>query len=194
MNPATMSDPLRRTHTTQLLISAREGSEAARAALFERLYEPLRELARRQLRRGAGGAIDTTELVHEAYLKLCDPAHLTAHDRVHFMALSARVMRQILVDHFRSRSAGKRGGRLAPLPLDEGAIPVDDRGEVVLVLDQALERLRRLSARAERVVELKFFGGMTEAEIATALEVSVRTVNGEWRKARAWLARELAAD
>ena len=188
-----MSDPLWRTDTTQLLISAREGSEAARAALFDRLYEPLRTLARRQLRHGAGGAIDTTELVNEAYLKLCDPAHLTAHDRVHFMALSARVMRQILIDHFRARSAGKRGGRLAPLPLDDGAIGVDDRGEVVLALDQALERLSRLSARAGRVVELKFFGGMTEAEIASALEVSVRTVTGEWRKARAWLARELGA-
>jgi len=188
-----MADDGGRRDTTQLLRAAREGDEPARAALFEHLYAPLRELAGRQLRRASGGgALQTTELVHEAYLKLCDAAQLSARDRAHFLALAARVMRQVLVDHFRAGSAGKRGGDALRLELDEGTIPIDDRGELVLAVDDALGRLSEQSERAGRVVELKFFGGLTEPEIAEALEVSVRTVSAEWRKARAWLWLELA--
>jgi len=182
-----------RSDTTQLLREARQGRDGAQDALFERVYAQLKELAHYQLRRGPGGSLQTTELVHEAYLKLCDADRLAATDRAHFFALSARVMRQILVDHFRQRSAKKRGGPRSPLSLDEGAIPVDDRGEVILAIDEALGRLARSSERAGRVVELKFFGGLTEAEVAMALGVSVRTVSGEWRRARAWLTKELAA-
>jgi len=180
--------------TTQLLLAARQGDEPARAALFERLYAPLRELAGRQLRRASGGgALQTTELVHEAYLKLCDASRLGARDRAHFLALAARVMRQVLVDHFRAAGAGKRGGGALRIELEEGAIPADQRGgELVLAVDAALDRLTVQSERAGRVVELKFFGGLTEPEIAEALEVSVRTVSAEWKKARAWLWLELA--
>jgi RNA polymerase sigma factor (TIGR02999 family) len=188
-----MIDAERRAETTQLLVAARAGDEPARRRLFEHLYEPLRELARRELRRAGAGTLQTTELVHEAYLKLCDASRLAARDRSHFLALSARAMRQILVDHFRARSAGKRGGRQVVVALEEGALPAATRGEVVLAIDEALERLSRLSERTGRVVELKFFGGMTEPEIAEELEVSVRTVSGEWRRARAWLTRELEA-
>jgi len=188
-----MNDSDRRLETTQLLVAARGGDQPARAALFAHLYEPLRALARRQLRRAHGGALQTTELVHEAYLKLCDSAQLSARDRTHFLALSARAMRQILVDHFRARVAGKRGGQQLTVPLDSREIPVGARGEIVLAIDEALGRLSALNQRTGRVVELKFFGGMTEPEIADELEVSVRTVSNEWRKARAWLTRELEA-
>jgi RNA polymerase sigma factor (TIGR02999 family) len=185
--------PRDRRDTTLLLLAVREGGEPARSALFDRLYGPLRELARRQLRRARGGALQTTELVHEAFLKLCDASALDARDRSHFLAVSARAMRQILVDHFRARSAQKRGGARVPVELSEGSIAIDDRGEVLLALDEALRRLTLVSGRAGRVVELKFFGGMTEPEIAEELEVSVRTVSSEWRRARAWLSRELQA-
>lgn len=188
-----VSGPADRHDTTRLLLAARDGGEPALAALFDHLYGPLRELAHRQLRRSSGGALQTTELVHEAFVKLCDASELSARDRSHFLAVSARAMRQILVDHFRSRSAQKRGGAFARVELREGSIPVDGRGEVLLALDEALHRLALLSGRAGRVVELKFFGGMTEPEIAEELEVSVRTVSTEWRRARAWLTRELQA-
>jgi len=186
-----MNEPDRTAETTELLIAARMGDEPARAELFERLYEPLRELAHHQLRRGPSGQLVTTELVHEAYLKLCDASRLSVRDRSHFFALSARAMRQIVVDHFRARAADKRGGGRPPLPLDDASIPATARGEVVLALDDALGRLTLLSERTGQVVELKFFGGMTEPEIADELAVSVRTVSNEWRQARAWLTREL---
>lgn len=180
-----------RPETTQLLLAARVGGEPALAALFEHLYEPLRQLAHRQLLRASGGLLETTELVHEAYLKFCDASVLAARDRAHFLAVAARAMRQILVDHFRARTAAKREGVRVRIELDEGALRVDDRGELVLALDEALVRLSRLSERTGRIVELKFFGGLTEPEIADVLAVSVRTVSGEWRRARAWLTREL---
>lgn len=182
-----------RAETTELVVRTRRGDEGARDALFERLYEPLRGLARGQLPRQSPRTLDTTELVHEAYLKLVDTERLSVADRAHFFAVSARVMRQVLVDRFRKRGAAKRGGSLGVVALDEGRVAVDARGEVLLALDDALSRLTELDPRAGRVVELKFFGGMTEPEIAEALGVSVRTVSGDWRRARAWLAREMEA-
>lgn len=182
-----------RAETTELLLAARDGDDASRAELFERLYDELHAQARAQLRRGREGAVDTTELVHEAYLKLCDADRLSAADRGHFLALSARVMRQILVDHFRARSAGKRGGGAVRMPLDVEGLPSAARGELVLGIDEALGRLSEVDDRAGRVVELKFFGGLSEPEIARELDVSVRTVSSEWRKARAFLTRELGA-
>jgi RNA polymerase sigma factor (TIGR02999 family) len=180
--------------TTQLLLAASSGEGPARAALFERLYDPLRELAHRQLRQAQEGALDTTELLHETYLKLCDAPRLSARDRAHFFALAARVMRQILVDHFRAGVADKRGGGNVRVALDSVSIPAEQRGEIVLAIDEALERLSTVSERTARVVELKFFGGLTEPDIAVALEVSERTVRREWRQARAWLSLELAAE
>lgn len=182
-----------RAETTELVVRTRRGDDDARDALFERLYEPLRGLARVQIPRHSTRTLDTTELVHEAYLKLVDADRLSVADRAHFFAVSARVMRQVLVDRFRKREAAKRGGSLPKIALDEGRLPVGGRGEVLLALDEALGRLTELDPRAGRIVELKFFGGMTETEIAEALGVSVRTVSGDWRKAKAWLARELEA-
>jgi RNA polymerase sigma factor (TIGR02999 family) len=177
---------------TRKLQAARSGDEAAIDELYQSVYQELRVSARQQLNRLHGGPLQTTEVVHEAYLRLCKQVELGVEDRVHFYVVSARVMRQVLIDHFRSRSAVKRGGSERPLTLDEARIPIEGRGQVLLDLDDALERLAELSPRLARVVELKFFGGMTEDEIGVALEISARTVRNDWRKARAWLSRELA--
>jgi len=177
---------------TRKLQAARSGDEAAIDELYEGVYQELRNLARKQLNRLHGGPLQTTEVVHEAYLRLCKQVELGVEDRVHFYVVSARVMRQVLIDHFRSRSAMKRGGKERPLTLDEARVPIEGRGQVLLDLDDALKRLAELSQRLARVVELKFFGGMTEDEIGVALEISARTVRNDWRKARAWLSRELA--
>lgn len=182
-----------RSETTELVVRTRHGDQGARDALFARLYEPLRGLARGQLAPSSTRTLDTTELVHEVYLRLVEADRLSVTDRAHFFAVSARVMRQVLVDRFRRRDSAKRGGGLPKVSLDEGRLPVGGRGEVLLALDEALGRLSELDQRAGRIVELKFFGGMTEAEIAAVLGVSVRTVSGDWRKAKAWLARELEA-
>lgn len=178
--------------TTLLLRDARRGDESARANLFEHLYGELRGLARGQLRRGRSG-FKTTELVHEAFLKLCKGDGLAAGDRSHFFALAARAMRNILVDHFRRSVAAKRGGTDRPATLDEESVASARNGELVLAIDEALERLGSFDERAAKVVELKFFGGMTEPEIAEALDISVRSVSGDWRRARAWLNRELSS-
>ncbi len=180
------------TEITVILQAARGGDEAALEVLYPQVYQELRKLARRQLDRLKGGTLQTTELVHEAYLRLCDQTKVGASDRVHFFAISARAMRQVLIDHFRRRQAVKRSSNDRALTLDEGLIPVAERGRVLLDLDHALEQLAELSPRLARVVELKFFGGMTEDEIGIALDLSARTVRNDWRKAKAWLSRELA--
>jgi RNA polymerase sigma factor (TIGR02999 family) len=179
---------------TQLLLDAQDGDPEALNALYPHVYEELRRLARAQLRRQRpGGTLNTTALVHEAYLKLFDQNRIDVQSRTHFFALSARAMRQILVDHFRRGQAQKRGGDRTILPLLEGQVPIEARGEVILSIHDALDRLEQLNERLSRVVEYKFFGGMTQAEIGDVLGLSARTVRSDWRKARAWLARELAA-
>ncbi len=177
---------------TRMLQAARGGSEAAIEGLYGRVYDELRRLARRQINRLRGGPLQTTEVVHEAYLRLCKQVELGVEDRAHFYAISAQAMRRVLIDHFRGRQAKRRGGSERPLTLDEGRIPIEGRGAVLLDLDEALERLAAMSPRLARVVELKFFGGMTEKEIGVALGVSERTVRGDWRKAKGWLSREMA--
>ena len=177
--------------TNLLLRGARHGDEQAKDKLFAHLYGELQRLARLQLRRAHGQGLQTTELVHEAYLKLCNAERLAAGDRAHFFSIASGAMRQILVDHFRHSSAAKRGGSEKPVTLDEGALSREQDGASVLAIDEALERFATLDERAARVVELKFFGGMTEPEIADALDISIRTISGDWRRARAWLIREL---
>ncbi len=177
---------------TQLLIDARKGDRVAVGDLFDHVYDELRVVARAQLRRRRpGDTLATTALVHEAYLKLCDQTRLGVHDRAHFFALSARVMRQVLVDHFRRNNAEKRGMNRKLLSLQEGQIPMEDRGEVLLALDEALTQLAALNERLSQVVEFRFFAGMTQEEIAEVLGVTDRTVRNDWRKAKAWLFREL---
>ncbi len=179
------------TDTTQLLIDARSGTPLAVEQLFDHVYHELRRLARAQLGRSSANTLHTTELVHEAYLKLFDARRLEAADRVHFLSLAARAMRQILIDHFRRRSAHKRGGNLSQETLNEGSVSLGHRGATLLALDEALIRLASRDQRLGKVVEYKFFGGMKESEISAVLGVSVRTVSNDWRRAKAWLSLEL---
>lgn len=180
---------------TQLLINVREGEAGALDALFGAVYDELREIAHFQLQRQQPSeTLNTTALVHEVYLKLFDQSRVRVQDRSHFLALSARAMRQILVDYFRRRQAQKRGGGCPVLSLQEGQVPIEARGDVLLALDEALTRLTTLNERLGRVVEYKFFGGMTEEEIASVLDLTPRTVRSDWRKAKMWLTRELAGD
>jgi RNA polymerase sigma factor (TIGR02999 family) len=181
-------------NVTELLRAARKGSPEASDDLFALVYQELRGVARRQLRKNSAGTLQTTALVHEAYLKLCDQASLDVRDRGHFFALASRVMRQVLVDHFRRRSSEKRGGNRVHLPFEDGDIPMEDRGDALLALDRALDKLAALNERLGRVVECRFFGGMTEQDIAGVLGVTDRTVRNDWVKARAWLSRELASE
>lgn len=178
-----------RTH--RLLSAARSGDEAAREELVALLYDELRRIARVQLRRHSNRDLVTTELVHETYLRLYSRGGVDAQDRLHFLALAATTMRHILIDHFRAGSAAKRGAGRIVETLDTNSIPLADQGAVFNAVNQALERLADLDPRMGKVVEYKFFGGLTESEIAELLDVSKRTVSEEWRQARAWLSREL---
>jgi RNA polymerase sigma factor (TIGR02999 family) len=180
---------------TALLAAARAGDEAAGAELFRAVYQDLKRLARRQLAGQRDGAtLSTTALVHEAYLRLARPGALGQHDRVHFFAVAARAMRQIVIDAARRRTAEKRGGGALAVELDEGRVAgAGDRPEELVALDAALARLEQLDERLARVVEWRYFGGLTLEEIAAALERTDRTIKRDWRKARAFLYRELAA-
>ncbi len=180
---------LPRGDVTRLLVAAREGDRAAVDRLVPLVYDELRELARGQLRRErAGHTLHATGLVHEAYVKLAAGGEIAAEDRAHFLAIAARAMRQVLVDHARRRQAVKRGGGWAVTTLTDGAQSVEYRAEEVLELDRALSEL---DERQRRVVEYRFFGGMEERDIAEVLGVSERTVRRDWVKARAWLYRSL---
>jgi RNA polymerase sigma factor (TIGR02999 family) len=161
-------------------------------ALFPELYEELRRIARFHRRRGPHATLDTTSLVNEAYLRLRGAGRVDAKDRLHFLALSARAMRFVLIDYARRSSAGKR--KPAALVRDvELAADAPADAESILALHDNLERLGALHARMARVVECRFFGGMSEPEIAELLGVSERTVRGEWQRAKLWLARGMAA-
>jgi RNA polymerase sigma factor (TIGR02999 family) len=162
--------------------------------LFPELYDELRRIAHRQL--GAertGHTLSTTALVHEAYLKLADQARGQFANRSHFLAVASQAMRRILVSYARRVRAQKRGGRWRRLDFDALEIPVEERAEALLALDAAMERLAGLSPRLSQVVECRFYGGMTEPEIAGALGLTERTVRRDWIKAKGWLVRELEA-
>jgi RNA polymerase sigma factor (TIGR02999 family) len=177
---------------TVLLQAHREGDRQAFDRLVELVYPHLRRLARSQLRRGrAGETLRTTALVHEAYLRLADETGIQWDGRAHFFGVAARAMRQIIVDHARARNAAKRGGGKAPLTLDESDLAVEEQAETILLLDTALDKLADLNERLSRVVECRFFAGLTEEETAAALSLSRATVQRDWTKARAWLRREL---
>lgn len=159
------------------------------------LYEELHGMAHRALGRETGSAtLNTTALLHEAYLKLVRSERVTAHGRDYFFAAASRAMRQVLVDHARRRSRTKRGGGVAPIRLEEARLSADGALAEVLEVDQALERLAEADPRAARVVEGRFFGGLTLAEVAGALGISSRTAKRDWAFARAWLYRELVGD
>jgi len=172
------------------------GDATALDELLPLVYEELRTLARRQRRRlGAAETMNTTGLVHEVYLKLVGSERITATGRAHFFALAARAMRQVLSNNARARRAARRGGGLAPVALDlvDELVGIDQSAhtDTLVALDDALTALSRLSARQSRVVECRFYAGMSVAETALALGVSEPTVKRDWAVAQAWLYREL---
>jgi RNA polymerase sigma factor (TIGR02999 family) len=178
----------------RLLAAVRAGDRAAEARLLELVYADLKRIAHRHLRgRGRGETLQTTALVHEAYVRLARPALSDFNDRIHFLAVSSRAMRQILIDRARARATVKRGSGLAPLDLESHDPAAPERGEDLLALDGALSELEQLEPRLGRVVEMRFFGGMTAEETGEVLGVSDRTVKSDWRKARAFLEARLAA-
>lgn len=185
---------------TELLKASRAGEPAAYDRVFALVYEHLRAAARAQLRRDvrhrAGGhTLSTTAVVHEAWFRLADPTRLEVRDRGHFLAIASRAMRQVLIDYARRYNASRRGSGARHVDLaaveGAGAVAVEEKADSIVALDEALERLAQLNPRLAQVVECRYFGGLTEADTATALGVTERTVRRDWVKARAWLNIEL---
>ncbi len=173
---------------TQLLKEWAEGDGEAPQRVFPLVYQHLRRMARAQLgRRPPGDTLAPTGLVHEAYLKLVDPARVSLNDRQHFYAVAARAMRQILVDHARRRGSLKRGGMVDKTALDEGKVSVEERAQELVALDEALGSLEVIDPRLAQIVELRFFGGLSISETAELLCSSTSTVKRDWSKARAFL-------
>ena len=178
-----------------LLSFPESGGNESLDRLIPLLYEELKRVAHRQLRREAPGqTFRTTDLVHEAYLRLVDQAQVTRRGRAYFFAAAARAMRQVLIDRARRRCAAKRGGGQLDVDVDKAAIAVDEFADGLVDLDAALEELARLSPRQARVVECRYFGGLSVEETAQALEISARTIKYDWALARAWLYGVLRKD
>jgi RNA polymerase sigma factor (TIGR02999 family) len=178
---------------TQLLLQVKRGDKSAENRLLEVVYPTLKRIAQRYLRREhSGHTLQPTALVNEAYLRLAGLMDQDWQNRSHFFAVSAQLMRRILVDYARHRKAQKRDGDLRRVELVDGIAVSDDRLQAILAIDEALRRLEKFDSRRSRVVELRFFGGMTEQEVAEILNVSPRTVKRDWTLAKAWLYGEFA--
>lgn len=193
--------PLDSVDITGLLRAWRDGDQGALEQLMPLVYAQLRAQARRHMRRERTGlTLQSTALVHEVYLRLVNAGNRDWQDRVHFFALSARIMRRILIDAARARAADKRGGGKArvahssAVDLDQIPIRDSDGASSLCALDEALESLARIDPRRAQVIELRFFGGLTVEETSDVLQVSPQTVMRDWRLARAWLARELRGE
>jgi RNA polymerase sigma factor (TIGR02999 family) len=177
---------------TGLLEAFEGGDRNALDRLLPLVYDEMRRIAHRELQRERSDhTLSTTDVVHEAYLKLLDHARPATGEHVRFLAVAATAVRRALIEHARRRDAVKRGGGQRPLTLDEDLLPADEGSDHLLALDEALTRLADLDERLARVVECRYFGGLTEDETAAALGVTARTVRRDWVKARAWLYREL---
>jgi len=179
--------------------AARIDNDALDSASVERVfpvaYERLRRMAHQYLRREATGhTLTTTDLVHQAYLELSDGSATPWRNQSQFMGIAAVAMRRILVDHARSHGSLKRGGKMRRVDFESLDVASEDRADLLIALDEALDRLRALDARQVRVVECRFFAGLTEEETAAALGVATRTVTRDWAKARSWLYREIFTD
>jgi RNA polymerase sigma factor (TIGR02999 family) len=185
------SPPLQ--EVTQLLVDWGNGNQAALDQLIPLVYTELRQLARRYMsRERSGHTMQTTALIHEAYLRLVDQNQVRWENRAHFLGIAARLMRQILIEHARRHTRAKRGGGAGTIALDEAAIVSQTRAAELLALDDALERLAAIDPRKSRVVELRFFGGLSVEEAAIVLNVAPNTVLRDWRLAKAWLHREIS--
>ena len=178
---------------TQLLAEWSEGNQAALDKLYPLVYNELRRLAHGYLRRERKGhTLQTTALINEAYLRLVDQKQVHWANRSHFFAISAQIMRRILIDHARRYDYAKRGGGAPRISLDEAAVVAKERARELLMLDEALNGLAKIDPRRGRVVELRYFGGLNNEEIAGVLKISENTVTRDWNMARAWLYQELS--
>lgn len=179
---------------TKLLLAWRSGQDEALEDLMPLVYRELKRIARNFMRRQrVGHTLQTTALVNEAFVRLVDSDKVNWQDRSHFFAMSARLMRRVLVDAARRKNSEKRGGERVQVTLGEAVRSTDPDQVDVMAIDEALTRLAKLDPRQCQVVELRYFGGLTEDEIAETLDVSSRTVRRDWKLARAWLYRELNA-
>ena len=181
------------SEVTQLQIAWGNGEQAALDKLMPLVYDELRRIARPYMRRQSPGhTLQTTALIHEAYLKLVGQADKHWQNRAHFFGVAAQAMRHILVDYARSRQCAKRGGKVQLVPLDKSAIVSEDRAEELVALDDALRRLAEIDARKSQIVEMRYFGGLSVKQTAEVLKVSPDTVMRDWRLARSWLRREMS--
>jgi RNA polymerase sigma factor (TIGR02999 family) len=178
---------------TQLLVDVRAGDQSALNKLLPLVYDELRKIASSYLsQERSGHTIQTSDLVHEAYLRLAE-ADVSWQNRAHFFGIAARSMRQILVDYARRRNAEKRGGGMTRVSLSESVLVLDEDFSRLLMLDDALRRLEQVDARLCKVVELRYFSGLTVGETAEVLSVSSRTVENDWNLAKAWLFRTMSS-
>lgn len=178
---------------THLLLQMKQGNREAEGQLIPLVYNELRRIASGHLRReNRTHSLQPTALVHEAYLRLTDIKEIDWQSRSHFFAVSATVMRRILVDHARASCASKRGDGWDSVSLNDALLPSPERAPEILALDEALSRLSALDERQAKIVELRFFAGMSEEEAGQALGISARTVKRDWRIAKAWLYKELS--
>jgi RNA polymerase sigma factor (TIGR02999 family) len=190
--PAVDAESAAASEITRLLHLWGEGDSRALERLMPMVYDRLRHLARQRLRdEGGACSLNTTSLVHEAYLKLVDSPNPSLRDRGHFLSLASRVMRHLLVDHARARKTAKRGGGVAPAELEPFMWVAQPELDTLTELDEALERLEAMDERQSRILEQRYFGGLSLEETASALGISLATVKRELRSARAWLALEL---
>lgn len=180
---------------TSLLAAWSKGDPAALDELIPLVYAELHRIARRVWNQHQqGNTLQPTALINEAYVKLANAQNTTFQDRCHFFAVASTAMRQILVNHAKSRLSAKRGGGSAEAPLDEVQLAVDREAADIVALHEALEALQTLDPRKSRIVEMRYFGGLSIEETAEVLGVSIATVNREWRLARSWLIREMRGE
>ena len=180
---------------TQLLLDWSNGNQAALEKLMPLVYEELRRLAHHYMRREhPGHTLQTTALVNEAYFRLVDQKQMRWQNRAHFFAISAQLMRRILIDHARSHQSAKRGGGAHKVSLNEVAVVAQEQAADLIALDDALRSLTAIDERKGRIVELRFFGGLSVEETAEALKISPRSVMREWSMAKAWLYKEVKSD
>ena len=178
---------------TNLLVAWSEGKQEALDELLPLVYGELRKMAKRFMNsQPSGHTLQTTALIHEAYLKMADQKDKRWQNRAHFFAVAGRAMRQILVDHARTRQRDKRGGKTQIISLDHVAEISNERAAEIIALDEALKGLEKLDERKSRVVELRYFAGLTEIETAEVLKISPETVQRDWKFAKGWLFRELS--
>jgi RNA polymerase sigma-70 factor (ECF subfamily) len=188
----TISQP----NVTELLIEWQQGNHEALERLTPLVYDELRRMAHRyvQRERGGGQTLETTALVNEAYLRLMDGQEVDWRNRAHFFAVTARVMRHVLIDYARRRHYLKRGGVAQRVTLDEESVMSPERAAHLVALDEALDELKKLDPRKSNVVELRYFGGLSLEETAAVLEISIMTVRRDWRAAKAWLYKAVTGD